>query len=80
MGTHSLPDTYTLGPQAYDPWALGVYIRQIPHAHVTTITCSTGGALLLKSTIVSHLSGLRCNCQVFIQSTTFVRSNWSKSH
>jgi len=33
MCTHDLPDMYALSP-----WALGIHIRQIPHAHVTTIT------------------------------------------
>ena len=35
MGTHDLPDMYALGP-----WALGIHIRQITRAHVTTITCT----------------------------------------
>jgi len=34
MCTRDLPDTYALSPRA-----LGIHIRQIPHAHVTTITC-----------------------------------------
>jgi len=33
MCTRDLPDMYALSP-----WALGIHIRQIPHAHVTTIT------------------------------------------
>ena len=32
MGTHDLPDVYALSPQA-----LGIHIRQITCAHVTTI-------------------------------------------
>ena len=32
MGTHDLPDIIHCGPRA-----LGVYIRQTTHAHVTTI-------------------------------------------
>ena len=32
MGTHDLPDMYGCSPQA-----LGIHIRQITHAHVTTI-------------------------------------------
>jgi len=36
--THDLPDMYALSPQACDPRALGIHIRQIPHAHVITIT------------------------------------------
>ena len=41
MGTRGLPDIYTLSPRACGPRALGVYIRQTTHAHVTTIqyTC-----------------------------------------
>ena len=31
MGTHSLPDIYTLGPRACGPWASGVY--QANHSH-----------------------------------------------
>ena len=37
MGTHGLPDIYTLSPRACGPRALGVYIRQTTRAHVTTI-------------------------------------------
>ena len=37
MGTHGLPDIYTLSPWACGCCALGVYIRQTTHAHVTTI-------------------------------------------
>ena len=37
MGTHGLPDIYTLSPQACSPCSLGVYIRQTTRAHVTTI-------------------------------------------
>ena len=39
MGTRGLPDIYTLSPRACGPRALGVYIRQTTHAHVTTIQC-----------------------------------------
>ena len=34
MGTRDLPDMYGLRPS-------GIHIRQISHAHVTTITCTT---------------------------------------
>ena len=37
MGTHGLPDIYTLSPRVCGPRALGVYIRQTTCAHVTTI-------------------------------------------
>ena len=37
MGTCGLSDIYTLSPQACSSRALGVYIRQTTHAHVTTI-------------------------------------------
>jgi len=37
MGTHGLPDMYTLCPRACGPWASGVHIRQTTRAHVTTI-------------------------------------------
>ena len=33
MCSRDLPDTYALSP-----WASGIHIRQIPRAHVTTIT------------------------------------------
>ena len=36
MCSRDLPDMYALSP-----WAMGIHIRQIPHAHVTTITCTT---------------------------------------
>jgi len=38
MCTHDLPDMYALSLRACGPRALGIHIRQIPHAHVTTIT------------------------------------------
>jgi len=41
MCTRDLPDMYALSPWACGPRALGIHIRQIPHAHVTTITCIT---------------------------------------
>ena len=34
MCTRDLPDMYALSPRAS-----GIHIRQIPRAHVTTITC-----------------------------------------
>jgi len=36
MGTRDLPDMYALGPAALG--LLGIHIRQIPRAHVTTYT------------------------------------------
>ena len=42
MGTRDLPDMYALSPRAYGPRALGIHIRQITCAHVTTITCNMG--------------------------------------
>ena len=38
MCTRDLPDMYALSPRACGPRALGIHIRQIPRAHVTTIT------------------------------------------
>ena len=35
MGTHALPDMYTLNPRAS-----GTHIRQSTRAHVITITCA----------------------------------------
>ena len=40
MCTRDLPDMYALSPRACGPRASGIHIRQIPRAHVTTITCS----------------------------------------
>ena len=34
MGARDFPDMYALSPRASD-----IHIRQIPRAHVTTITC-----------------------------------------
>ena len=34
-GARDSPDMYALSP-----WALGMHIRQIPRAYVTTITCT----------------------------------------
>ena len=41
MCSHDLPDMYTLSPWACGPRASGIHIRQIPRAHVTTITYNT---------------------------------------
>ena len=38
MGTHALPDMYTISPLACGPRASGIHIRQTIHAHVMTIT------------------------------------------
>ena len=38
MCTRDLPDMYALSPRACGPQASGIHIRQIPRAHVTTIT------------------------------------------
>ena len=38
MGTRDLPNMYALNPRACGPQALGMHIRQITRAHVTTIT------------------------------------------
>ena len=47
-----LPDMYALIPQACSPWSSGIHIRQIPHAHVTTITYHTAKrAVLLYCTL-----------------------------
>ena len=39
MAIRDLPDMYVLSPWACGPRASGIHIRQIPHGHVTTITC-----------------------------------------
>ena len=44
MGTCDLSDTvcmYAFSPWAYGSWALGLHIKQIPCAHVTTTITST---------------------------------------
>ena len=38
MCIFDLPDMKALISQAYSPWALGIHNRQIPNAHVKTIT------------------------------------------
>ena len=38
VGAGFLGDMYTLSPRACGPRASGIHIRQIPCAHVTTIT------------------------------------------
>ena len=40
MAIRDLPDMYTLIPRACGPRTSGIHIRQIPHGHVTTITCN----------------------------------------
>ena len=40
MCARDLPDMYALIPRACGPRASGIHIRQIPRAHVTTITCA----------------------------------------
>jgi len=49
MCTHDLPDMYALSPRACDPQALSIHIRQIPHAHVTTITYISLSMVVLNS-------------------------------
>ena len=39
MCARDLPDMYALIPRACGPRDEGLHIRQIPRAHVTTITC-----------------------------------------
>ena len=39
IGMSDLPDMYALSPQACGARAVGIHIRQITHAYVTTITC-----------------------------------------
>ena len=46
MGTHGLPDIYTLSVRAYGPRVSGVYIRQTTLAHVTTMYCTPVYVLL----------------------------------
>ena len=42
IGTSDLHDMYALSPRACGPRALGMHIRQITHAYVTTITYNMG--------------------------------------
>ena len=46
MCTRDLPDMYALSPRACGPRASGIHIRQIPRAHVTTITCTYNSYVL----------------------------------
>ena len=41
IGTRDLPDMYALSPRACGPRALGIHIKQITRAYVTTITYTT---------------------------------------
>ena len=50
MGARDSPDMYALSPRACGPRASGIHIRQIPRAHVTTITYD------------SEFGGLTCQC------------------
>jgi len=54
MCTRDLPDMYALSPWACGPWALGIHIKQIPLAHVTTITCTTSKVMLLVISLVFY--------------------------
>ena len=61
MGAYDLSDKYALSPRACSPRAcsprgLGIHIRQVPCAHVTTIICNMGrrdGYMLRDITVVS---------------------------
>ena len=41
MCIRDLPVMNALIPQACDPWASRIHIKEIPHAHVITIACNT---------------------------------------
>ena len=49
MGARDSPDMYALSPRACGPRASGIHIRQIPRAHVTTITYVPGKLLFTES-------------------------------
>ena len=57
MCTRDLPDTYALSPRA-----LGIHIRQIPHAHVTTYTYTP---YVTMSAAVSSLCRLEQSLQTY---------------
>ena len=46
MGARDMPDMYAFSPRACGPRASGIHIRQIPRAHVTTITYTVPPTLL----------------------------------
>ena len=52
IGTRDLPDMYALSPQACGLRALGMHIRQITRAYVTTITCK----LAIKFLVTSYVT------------------------
>ena len=52
MGARDSSDMYALSP-----WASGIHIRQIPRAHVTTITCTT---LVASQNIHTIPTGIHC--------------------
>ena len=49
IGTRDLPDMYALSPRA-----LGIHIRQITRAYVTTITCNSEGQINILSNYINH--------------------------
>ena len=55
MCSRELPDMHAISPHAS-----GIYIRKIPHAHVTTITCNTLQTLTttlnISNTSTSHVT------------------------
>ena len=57
MFTCSLPDIYTLSPQA-----LGVYIRQTAHAHGITIRYVFGELRLILNTVEINMISLSTSC------------------
>ena len=54
MGSRDLPDMYSLSPRACGPQALGIHVRQIPPAHVTTYTCAVNDYHLLPALTLIH--------------------------
>ena len=55
MGTHGLPDMFTLSPQAHGSHASDVHIRQTTHAHVTN-TKFTLCICRLQYTLTSYIA------------------------
>ena len=51
MAIRNLPDVYALSPRAS-----GIHIREIPHGHVTTITCDTFTPQTNPQGYISHVS------------------------
>ena len=74
MCTRGLPDMYALSPRACGPRASDIHIRQIPRAHVTTITYMPQHAIYKNIKVITllpaavHVKALQ-SCSYLLTST-----------